>query len=284
MGAGNINVNDILSLFGDHPAQPSPTPQQAPAKAQGGLIGESVPPLPERNPIFRPEEGETIVHGGLLGGSVPPKPSDTGGPGQNVVNTPLRDNNSVWRDKGYTLESVAGTTPNSTAIKSRPDIVQQVVDAAPQEAPANSPRASLFGDTSNTAPVQAATNETTPATTETGKGLFASKMIAPEKSGFLNRLESTLQNSNTNPLLQIGLGLLASGYDGTNPYTMIQKGLGGIQNQQIAGVSSDTSTEKSRTEATQRAAEQQAMLRMIYEMQKQPAGTGVAPMRTQIVK
>jgi hypothetical protein len=48
-------------------------------------------------------------------------------------------------------------------------------------------------------------------------------------TGGIGQLQDKLGESSTNPLFQTGMGLLASGYDGSNPYSNILTGLGGVQ-------------------------------------------------------
>lgn len=60
--------------------------------------------------------------------------------------------------------------------------------------------------------------------------------------GGLGYIQDWLGESNTNPLFQTGMALLGSGYDGSNPFTNMQAGLGGVQtglmNQQKADMES----------------------------------------------
>jgi hypothetical protein len=50
--------------------------------------------------------------------------------------------------------------------------------------------------------------------TSTGEGLFGGTT-----SDFLGSLQDKLGDSATNPLFQVAMGLLASGHDGSNPWT-----------------------------------------------------------------
>ena len=75
-----------------------------------------------------------------------------------------------------------------------------------------------------TAPVQGSTSQAQPAASG---GLFGD--IRKSVSDVINPIQAKLKESATNPLLQMGLGLLASGYDrSVNPYLAMQKGLGAI--------------------------------------------------------
>jgi hypothetical protein len=86
------------------------------------------------------------------------------------------------------------------------------------------------------APVQAATADVAPQTQP--RGLFGMSLPAGLSNG-IGQLQDKLGDASTNPLFQVGMSFLGSGYDGSNPYTAIQKSLGGIQPQQIAGAKAD---------------------------------------------
>jgi len=47
--------------------------------------------------------------------------------------------------------------------------------------------------------------------------------------GGIGDLQEKLGESQTNPMFQLGMGLLSSGYDGSNPYKNILAGMGGVQ-------------------------------------------------------
>ncbi len=97
-----------------------------------------------------------------------------------------------------------------------------------------------------TGPVQAATNEAQPAPEEP-KGLFG-KLLPDSIRGPIGTLQDKLGDAAGNPLFQVGMGLLASGYDGSNPWTNIQKSLGGIQPYQIAGMEADIKAQQQQQE------------------------------------
>lgn len=117
------------------------------------------------------------------------------------------------------------------------------------------------------APVQAATNGVKPAD-ESG-GLFG-KLLPASWRGTIGDLQDKLGDAPGNPLFQTGMGLLASGYDGSNPYSNILKGLGGVQPHQIAGQEADT-------KSADRAKEQelQALLMKLGLQFGGAGGTGV---------
>jgi hypothetical protein len=62
--------------------------------------------------------------------------------------------------------------------------------------------------------------------------------------GGLDYVQDWLGESETNPLFQTGMALLASGYDGSNPFTGMQAGLGGVQEGVRANAASDLEQRK----------------------------------------
>jgi len=112
---------------------------------------------------------------------------------------------------------VAGRAPLTPATPP-PGLLSAVAAASPTREP------------SEEAPLQSSTPEASPAT----PGLLSALT-----SG-LGSIQDRLGDAGENPLFQVGMGLLASGYDPkVNPYLAIQKGLGGVQAGQIAGATAD---------------------------------------------
>lgn len=138
----------------------------------------------------------------------------------------------------------------------------------------DTPSASASPLTATTTPASATANATTASTADIPgnggegdsdasgplSGLFGKKV-----QGYAGIMKDKLGDAATNPLFQVGLGLLSSGYDGSNPWTQILKNVNGIQAAQIAGQGADLAHNKDSREAQQEAlqlAYMQALQRM----------------------
>lgn len=143
---------------------------------------------------------------------------------------------------------------------------------------------------SDSGPVQAKTlgaqplPERNPAFHDAPKpaGLFTEQQFdttAPAKPKMMGLFDGLLENPigkaqkfgkgvPTNPLAQVGLGLLSSGYDGSNPYTNIQNALGRIPQTEIAMKSAEiAAAQAARTAKKDEQEDSDAQLRqLIAEM------------------
>jgi hypothetical protein len=79
--------------------------------------------------------------------------------------------------------------------------------------------------------------------------------------GMFDAVQGKLKALPTNPMGQVGLSLLASGYDGSNPYAAIQRSLGGIQPHELALRASNITQSREDRDAAKAADDQRlAML------------------------
>jgi hypothetical protein len=92
--------------------------------------------------------------------------------------------------------------------------------------------------------------------------------------GGLDYVQDWLGESETNPLFQTGMALLASGYDGSNPFTGMQANLGGVQTGLRANATSETESRKAESgiaDAGKQAQLQEALAMIAAMYGDQPA-------------
>lgn len=97
-----------------------------------------------------------------------------------------------------------------------------------------------------------------------------------DPSSWLKGIQGKLKGMPTNPLGQVGLGLMASGYDGSNPYTNIQNSLGKIPGyeQAAAAASRADSEEERKKQEAQQQLQLALMLQQIQGQHAQPEDIG----------
>lgn len=220
-------------------------------------------PLPGRNSLFHDEPGgmaETArgmfspqpgVMEELADPALPPysEHGKTAMSAQREALSPAKpiDNNQRARDQGWDVETIYGTELQSGGNgapygdlsgtpKSRSGVTEM---AKPSPAKLVPPF-----ETSTEEPVQAATTQAAPRLDEPAFDMSAPSAPAAKKAtGGLfgitipgvGELNEKLRGSAQNPLFQIGMGLLSSGYDGSNPFTQMNAGMGRIPGLDIAG-------------------------------------------------
>lgn len=262
----------------------------------GGPAGAGVPPIPERNSLFTGGVGESARgaqmikdNPGLIAQAMstprgqppitPSAPVSGEGPGTSMV-PPRRvvdkatafDTQPDTRTPSVFGEDVTGQNwkPGKTAPMARP--VQAATASAvpaPEEAAPSTPSvppAAPFAEQ------QFDTAAPGPA----GTGVWDTI------KGGLKTAQGKLKGLPTNPMGQVGLSLLASGYDGSNPYKLIQSSLGGIQPHELALRSADiASAAANRADRTAKADdESNAMQRAIWAqmlMKQGGAQSGQSP-------
>lgn len=280
--AGGTPFDGAFTGGAQQPPTPAPPmPQRAPgAQLTGGptppMPGRGAPPMPGRN---------MEMFGGAVGADYVPGEfemnPELGAPQSTHMRTPPAeaDPYALAKRAGYSTDTVyasevnAGDTP---PVKTRP---------SPQAA---APKG-LFGEldapdeADETAPIQAATSSARPQTgprslmepddeNDAGEDVsldedgeeetpgLVRRMFGGEAGDFMGTLQDKLGDSSTNPLFQVGMGLLASGYDGSNPYAHMTRGLGAIPGQQIAAQNADLAVNADRRAGQaqgQKAKEQQ---------------------------
>lgn len=213
-------------------------------------------PLPGRNSLFHDEPGgmaETArgmfspQPGVMEELADPPLPPYSSHSKQRQAAVPVRDNNTIARENGYDVETIYGTELQSggngapygdlsDTPKSRSGVTEM---AKPSPAKLVPPF-----EASTEEPVQAATTQAAPRLDEPAFDMSAPSAPAAKKAtGGLfgitipgvGELNEKLRGSAQNPLFQIGMGLLSSGYDGSNPFTQMNAGMGRIPGLDIAG-------------------------------------------------
>ena len=100
-----------------------------------------------------------------------------------------------------------------------------------------------------------------PAAAAAPGGLFKG-LLGPDVTKAIGGVQEALRGAPGNPLFQTGMGLLQSGYDGSNPYANIGKNLGGIQSFEQNAVKARADEEERAREAQLR--EMLALLGMQY--------------------
>src|SRR5882672_6070547 len=236
-------------LLGQQP--PVPSPNENFHAGQVEQLAKAIP-LPDRNSLFQPSPEEQDVLDRLKAGRA------GGAPGQQMETITSQE---------VPMGSAPGKTP--LPAQAQPVLpVQQargLLDVQPEPPASVAPAAGI----DPTAPVQGSTSQAQPAASG---GLFGD--IRKSVHDAVNPLQTRLKDAATNPLLQMGLGLLASGYDrNVNPYLAMQRGLGAIPG---AGLT-QAQGNKAQTEAGNEAATLAAIKALIASGaipgMTQPGGT-----------
>lgn len=197
-----------------------------------GLIGMG-PPMPEKNPAFHEDQP-----GGLAGPSavVKNQPELQGlfDKLDKAKPQPPTDSVGSFDSRPYSQETVYGQ-PASTAVEA---VAARAPAVSPRDLPTTPvPPEEIVADD---APFRAATAEARPvsgmspafdASPASTPGAAATPQPA---GGMFDGFNAWVKGMPTNPMGQIGLSLLASGYDGSNPYSGIQTGLGNIPRLELA--------------------------------------------------
>lgn len=244
----------------------------APAAAQGMA-------MPTKNPLFHDQAGGM---GEAARGMFSPKPA---GPDimAELADKPLRggqdmpkpsggakpiDNNQRTLDQGWDVETVYGTELQSGSQGAPYGDLTEVPKNRAGVTDAAKPKPSVLPpvEASSEAPFQASTPMATPKLDDPVFDTAApSKPGAQNKQGGLfgitipgvGEVNQALRKTPTNPLFQVGMGLLSSGYDGSNPFTQMNSGIGRIPGLEIAGNQDKRAQTKADQEADEMAQRQQ---------------------------
>lgn len=197
------------------------------APAPGGkLFSEALPPpSPMRNPMFsgaidNPEPMRAL----------PAMPPADAGPVETVHGVPM--SGGVMQADPRNREALAAS-PAPRAPKAPGGLFARATRSPEEQG-------------GQRAPYLAPEAKAMPATEAKPGGLFDTA------KGYLATAQERLKGAPTNPLFQLGMGLAQAGYDGSNPYALINKNLTGIQALQIAA-NQDT---RAQSESERKAAEQ----------------------------
>jgi len=261
--AGGANVNPLMAgLMGG----------AVPGMAAGkGMM----PPIPDKNELFHPTAGQAnaakaikdspaamAAMSGLMsrpqgpGNQSPPPPADVTGQSSMPAMSGGQggDSGGSFNAKPWKNETVFGNDvtgqnwkPSRGSIQ-LPETARPLPDTTPSTTPMpernpnfhTMPAPAMAGgaqgfDTS--APKPPASAQAAGAARPVAPGLF--EQMTGQKIPGLDTAQAAMKGVPTNPLVQTGLGLLASGYDGSNPYTNIASNLKGIQGHEIALRSAD---------------------------------------------
>ncbi len=240
----NPAFHDVPGGDGGGPARPMmaqannmPLPQRNPREE---MFPGIQPPMPEKNPALHD------VPGGDGGGLFNMQPTMAKTAPINSADT--RTNAERYSDAGWTLESSPGV---SVPKGSKPGKPAAPVKTPPKEAVIPDDEGYDAAPTSSAGKVTGKTSAVTDDNDEpdagdlagnddysSGGGLFA-QIFGPEAGGAFGDLQDRLGESATNPMFQAGMGMLAGGWDGTNPYLAMQRGLSAIPGHQIAAQNAD---------------------------------------------
>lgn len=219
------------------------------------------PDVPERNPLFAttPVEQDladrmkanragyqSVMATELPAGTPPPQRQPMQAPSQNQPQTP------------------PAMTPQPAGL---------LADNTPQA----DPMPAMSADPSTTAPLQAASGSSTPEQDRVG---LLGKVLGPNNQFVqgLGTFQDKLGDATTNPLFQVGMGLLASGYDKkVNPYLQVGQNLGALNKQQIANQGSDQDAAKLAAEAETNRILAQLLGQAAPQTTAQTAGAGGRP-------
>ena len=206
--AGGPPLPAINELFhavgaGNNAPPAAPVPSQKPPVP---TMARALPPVPDRNPLYS---------GDIFAEDMPPMlsyhaPSSIAG-----ANDSTKSPYDLARDAGQTTDTIfASPVDSATGAPGETEPAYRPSRGGSTTLP-KSPTSQIQGFESSfdTGPVQANTESAEPA----------------EPEGFLAQIQDRLKKSPGNPLFQVGMGLLSSGYSGSDPYAAINKNLGGIQ-------------------------------------------------------
>ena len=221
--------------------------------------GNGAPPLPERNEVLNPpgqaaeraRGAEIIARGGLFA-----KP-------------PAHAMDTV---QGLDVTGQGPPVKTRSATMSRPPLSLPPMSAPVQPMPGRAP-------VQSTAPAQ--TQSSAPAKPS---GLFdgVKEAFAPVREAFAPVREAfapaqaNMRAAATDPLMQLGLSLMSSGYDGSNPWTMLAGQLGKIPGYDVAGRETAVKEATGKQAASDNAANQQ-LNSLIAAMSKNFAGAAQEP-------
>lgn len=201
----------------------------SPAPAPGGkLFGDALPPpSPVRNPMF-----SGAIDNPEMMRALPAMPPADAGPVETVQGVPM-SGGIMQADPRNRVALAASPAPRAPR--------------APGGLFAQAPRSPEGqGGQRAAAPDPAPDAKAMPATEAKPGGLFDTV------KGYLGTAQERLKGAPTNPLFQLGMGLAQAGYDGSNPYALINKNLTGIQALQIAA----NQDNRAQSESERKAAEQ----------------------------
>lgn len=206
----------------------------SPAPAPGGKLFVDAlpperPPLPERNSYMNPDLGREQL--AQMKGLLAQPPADAGHV-ETVQGVPM--SGGIMQADPRNREGLAAS-PAPRAPRAPGGLFAQAPRAPGEQ-----------GGQRVAAPDPAPDAKVMPATEAKPGGLFDAVR------GYLGTAQERLKGAPTNPLFQLGMGLAQAGYDGSNPYALINKNLTGIQALQIAA-NQDT---RAQSESERKAAEQ----------------------------
>jgi hypothetical protein len=149
-----------------------------------------------------------------------------------------KSNEELLASQGYDSSTSVQGRPMANVFEEQPGGVTDIPRAAPGGGVTDIPRSAFDDDVPAPAPAPAAPSSFEP-------GFDTSPMEDDDQTAFgsfgggLDYIQDWLGESSTNPLFQTGMALLGSGYDGSNPFTNMQAGLGGVQSGQMAQSKAD---------------------------------------------
>lgn len=261
------------SLFGGATPNTTPLPQRKSISLFDEELdaGRPTPPMPGRGAVPIPERGDRAMNalaggpdGSEYGMFLDAQAADDAEKAASLfatkptsATTPInsadpRGNAQRFKDAGYTLDS-------RTAEATAPGPVKAAKAAKPVRVAAPEPEeVDDYSTSLNSGEVKADNPTLTKPAPKLDRGLFdppadegeefdetstGPGLFGEEFGGALGGLQDKLGNTATNPLFQTGMGLLASGYDGSNPYAMIARNLSAIPGHQIAAQGADLAVE-----------------------------------------
>ncbi len=216
----------------------------------GGMPGGGgMPPMPVRNPMFSDPAGD--ARGAKLIKEQPgmaslfaeamAKPRGSS-PITGSNSTPAvmgGDSIGSFESRPWSSETVMGKDVTGTGWKpsrgniTLPEKAEPLPVTTPNAGPSVPPRNPMFSGPVGTPsaapqPPQGAQAGQQAAGPAKPNGLFGINIPGIET------VQQKFKETPTNPMFQAGMGLLASGYDGSNPYTNVASNLRGIQPHEIA--------------------------------------------------
>jgi hypothetical protein len=240
-------------------AQAAPAGGAAPASPfTAGLMGgpgmggpqqpAPPPPMPERNPAFHDPAGDAngakliSEQPGMrsLMGEALAKPRLSGDSANNFQAKPMVRGETIW---GKDVTGQSFKPGGGQVVRPEPSPVAPVqastANIQPRAATQPPPRIDLSQKAPPPTPAPMAGFDTSaPAApgappvqqpVAPKPGLWDSLQANP-----IGTMQEKLKGMPTNPLAQVGMSLLSSGYDGSNPWTQMQAGLGKIPATEIA--------------------------------------------------
>lgn len=188
-----------------------------------------------------------------------------------INSTDKRNNSERLTDAGWTLDSKVG----ENVIKPSPLLAEPEAEdvPAPARKSAPSPDRGLFDPPKKT---KAEPNQTLGSVDDEENGQENGMGLLPNSiSGPIGSFQDALGDGATNPLFQMGMGLLAGGWDGSNPWKTALAGINAVPGHQIAAQSADLAQEAN-TRANKDQERQDRELAL--KMQEQGDMAGLAAM------